>query len=208
MPAQIGLYAVPLALVGYALFGGSRLLVFAAAGSVAAVSAGVGTVLHPHGQSMSVTLTAALALRSCPAVGFPRGSLRRPRGQTLAPTHRFRSAGHSVTIRRPTTRPSATPSSAILQTPTARHACSRRSTRAATEPSFSWPIAAGDPTSQDALRWCREISAQPAAERKTKRTSNVAMTRAQLVRTTTRSSVVIQQRVQASAVPSRTIGAA
>jgi hypothetical protein len=62
VPAQIGLYAVPLALIGYALFGGSRLLVFAAAGSVAAVSAGVVTVLHPHGQSMSVTLTAALAL--------------------------------------------------------------------------------------------------------------------------------------------------
>ena len=41
VPAQTGLYAVPLALIGYALFGGSRLLVFAAAGSVAAVSAGV-----------------------------------------------------------------------------------------------------------------------------------------------------------------------
>jgi SulP family sulfate permease len=62
VPAQIGLYAAPLALVGYALFGGSRLLVFAAAGSVAAVSAGVITGLHPHSQSMTVTLTAALAL--------------------------------------------------------------------------------------------------------------------------------------------------
>jgi MFS superfamily sulfate permease-like transporter len=62
VPAQIGLYAAPLALVGYALFGGSRLLVFATAGSVAAVSAGVITGLHPHGQSMTVTLTAALAL--------------------------------------------------------------------------------------------------------------------------------------------------
>jgi len=62
VPAQIGLYAAPLALVGYALFGGSRLLVFAAAGSVAAVSAGVITGLHPHSQSMTVTLAAALAL--------------------------------------------------------------------------------------------------------------------------------------------------
>ena len=62
VPAQIGLYAAPLALIGYALFGGSRLLVFAAAGSVAAVSAGVITGLHPHSQSMTVTLTAALAL--------------------------------------------------------------------------------------------------------------------------------------------------
>jgi sulfate permease, SulP family len=62
VPAQIGLYAAPLALFGYALFGGSRLLVFAAAGSVAAVSAGVISGLHPHSQSMSVTLAAALAL--------------------------------------------------------------------------------------------------------------------------------------------------
>jgi SulP family sulfate permease len=38
------------------------LLVFAAAGSVAAVSANVVTGLHPHSQSMTVTLTAALAL--------------------------------------------------------------------------------------------------------------------------------------------------
>ena len=41
VPVQIGLYAAPLALIGYALFGGSKLLVFAAAGSVAAVSASV-----------------------------------------------------------------------------------------------------------------------------------------------------------------------
>ena len=62
VPAQIGLYAAPLALFGYALFGGSRLLVFAAAGSVAAVSANVITGLHPHSQSMSLTLAAALAI--------------------------------------------------------------------------------------------------------------------------------------------------
>jgi sulfate permease, SulP family len=62
VPAQIGLYAAPLALVGYALFGGSRLLVFAAAGSVAAISAGVIAGLHPHSQSMTVTLAAALAV--------------------------------------------------------------------------------------------------------------------------------------------------
>ena len=41
VPAEIGLYAAPLALVLYAMFGGSRLMVFAAAGSVAAVSASV-----------------------------------------------------------------------------------------------------------------------------------------------------------------------
>jgi MFS superfamily sulfate permease-like transporter len=38
VPAQVGLYAAPLALVGYALFGGSKVFVFAAAGSVAAVT--------------------------------------------------------------------------------------------------------------------------------------------------------------------------
>ena len=62
VPAQVGLYAAPLALIGYALFGGSRLLVFAAAGSVAAVSANVIAGLHSHSQSMTLTLTAALAL--------------------------------------------------------------------------------------------------------------------------------------------------
>ena len=36
VPVQVGLYAAPLGLVGYELFGGSRLAVFAAAGSVAA----------------------------------------------------------------------------------------------------------------------------------------------------------------------------
>jgi sulfate permease, SulP family len=62
VPAQIGLYAAPLALVGYALFGGSRLLVFAAAGSVAAISASVVSGLHPHNQGMAIELTAALAI--------------------------------------------------------------------------------------------------------------------------------------------------
>ena len=36
IPVQIGLYAPPLALIGYAVFGGSKLLVFAAATSSAA----------------------------------------------------------------------------------------------------------------------------------------------------------------------------
>ena len=62
VPAQVGLYAAPLALLGYAVFGGSRLLVFAAAGSVAAVSANVITGLHPPNQSVALTYTAALAL--------------------------------------------------------------------------------------------------------------------------------------------------
>jgi high affinity sulfate transporter 1 len=62
VPVQIGLYAAPLALIGYAMFGGSRLLVFAAAGSVAAVSASVVGNLSGGNQDTAVTLTAALAL--------------------------------------------------------------------------------------------------------------------------------------------------
>ena len=61
VPAQVGLYATPLALIGYALFGGSRLLMFGAAGSVAAVSAGVVSGLHGNSQQ-AVEYTAALAL--------------------------------------------------------------------------------------------------------------------------------------------------
>ena len=62
VPVQIGLYAAPLALIGYAMFGGSKLLVFAAAGSVAAVSASVVGALSGGDQSTAVTLTAALAI--------------------------------------------------------------------------------------------------------------------------------------------------
>jgi high affinity sulfate transporter 1 len=62
VPVQIGLYAAPLALIGYAMFGGSKLLVFGAAGSVAAVSASVVGNLSGGNQDTAVTLTAALAL--------------------------------------------------------------------------------------------------------------------------------------------------
>jgi high affinity sulfate transporter 1 len=62
VPVQIGLYAAPLALIGYAMFGGSKLLVFGAAGSVAAVSASVVGGLSGGDQDTAVTLTAALAL--------------------------------------------------------------------------------------------------------------------------------------------------
>ena len=64
VPVQIGLYAAPLALIGYALFGGSKLLVFAAAGSVAAVSAGVVGSLAGGDQDTAVLMTAALAIAS------------------------------------------------------------------------------------------------------------------------------------------------
>ena len=47
MPPETGLYAAPLALIGYAMFGGSRILVFAAAGSVAAITASNPTMTQP-----------------------------------------------------------------------------------------------------------------------------------------------------------------
>ena len=62
VPAQLGLYAAPLGLIGYALFGGSRLLVFGAAGSVAAVSASVVSGLDPGDTGEAVAFTSALAL--------------------------------------------------------------------------------------------------------------------------------------------------
>jgi SulP family sulfate permease len=61
VPVQIGLYAAPLALIGYAMFGGSKLLVFGAAGSVAAVSASVVGGLSGGDQDTAVALTIALA---------------------------------------------------------------------------------------------------------------------------------------------------
>jgi len=62
VPVQIGLYAAPLALIGYAMFGGSKLLVFAAAGSVAAISASAVGALSGGDQNTAVTMTAALAI--------------------------------------------------------------------------------------------------------------------------------------------------
>jgi high affinity sulfate transporter 1 len=62
VPVQIGLYAAPLALIGYAMFGGSKLLVFAVSGSVAAISASVVGELAGGDQDTAIALTAALAL--------------------------------------------------------------------------------------------------------------------------------------------------
>jgi MFS superfamily sulfate permease-like transporter len=62
VPSEIGLYAAPLALVMYAMFGGSKLMVFGAAGSVAAVSASVVSGLSGGDKDQAVALTAGLAL--------------------------------------------------------------------------------------------------------------------------------------------------
>lgn len=61
VPPEVGLYAAPLALVSYAIFGGSRVLVMATASSVAAVSAAVVGELATDAASF-VALTAALAI--------------------------------------------------------------------------------------------------------------------------------------------------
>ena len=62
VPVQVGLYAAPLALLAYALFGGSKLLVVSAAGAVAAMSASVVGQLAGGDQDTAVVLTAALAI--------------------------------------------------------------------------------------------------------------------------------------------------
>lgn len=62
VPVHIGLYAAPLALIGYAMFGGSKLLVFAVSGSVAAVSASIVGELSGGDQDTAIVLTATLAL--------------------------------------------------------------------------------------------------------------------------------------------------
>ncbi len=62
VPVQLGLYAAPLGLVGYALFGGSRMLVFGAAGSVAAISSSVVSHTAAGDPQKFATDTTALAL--------------------------------------------------------------------------------------------------------------------------------------------------
>ena len=61
VPVQMGLYAAPLALIAYALFGGSRLMVFAAAGATSAISASIVAGLSGGDQNLAITLTIALA---------------------------------------------------------------------------------------------------------------------------------------------------
>ena len=63
LPPEVGLYAAPLALLGYAIFGRSTALIVATSSSTAAVSASVIADLNSGGnQASAVTLSAALAL--------------------------------------------------------------------------------------------------------------------------------------------------
>jgi sulfate permease, SulP family len=63
LPPEVGLYAAPLALLGYAIFGRSTVLVVATSSSTAAVSASVILSVNNGGSSASaVSLSAALAL--------------------------------------------------------------------------------------------------------------------------------------------------
>ena len=63
LPPEVGLYAAPLALLGYAIFGRSTVLVVAASSSTAAISASVIAKMNGGGGTdTAVTLAAALAL--------------------------------------------------------------------------------------------------------------------------------------------------
>lgn len=62
VPPEIGLYAAPAALIAYAIFGGSRLLVVAGASAVSAVSAGIVGSLSTGSEEATIALTAALAV--------------------------------------------------------------------------------------------------------------------------------------------------
>jgi high affinity sulfate transporter 1 len=64
VPPEVGLYAAPAALLLYAMFGGSRLLVVAAASAVSAVSAGIVGGLSGGDEDAAIALTAALAVVS------------------------------------------------------------------------------------------------------------------------------------------------
>ena len=87
LPPEVGLYAAPLALLGYAIFGRSTVLVVAASSSTAAVSASVVAGLNDGGGADSaLTLSAALALFtgwcswpwvSCAWAGWPTSCPRR-----------------------------------------------------------------------------------------------------------------------------------
>jgi high affinity sulfate transporter 1 len=63
LPPEVGLYAAPLALLGYAIFGRSTILVVAASSSTAAVSASVIAEINAGGDATSaIELSAALAI--------------------------------------------------------------------------------------------------------------------------------------------------
>ena len=73
--AEVGLYAAPLALLAYAAFGGSKILVVAAAGAVAAISASVVGDLSGGDADQAIVLSSALALTTG-AVFVTAGLLR------------------------------------------------------------------------------------------------------------------------------------
>ncbi len=75
LPTQVALYATPLALIGYALFGGSKLMVFAVAGSVSAVTLNVVGSLGAGNQEKAAIFAAGLALMGG-AVLFAAGVLK------------------------------------------------------------------------------------------------------------------------------------
>jgi len=75
VPAEVGLYAAPLALLAYAVLGGSKVLVVAAAGAVAAISASIVGDLGGGDADQAIVLSSALALTTG-AVFVTAGLLR------------------------------------------------------------------------------------------------------------------------------------
>jgi MFS superfamily sulfate permease-like transporter len=62
VPAEVGLYAAPAALIAYAVFGSSRMLVVATASAVAAVSTGFVGEMSGGDEDAAVAPSAALAV--------------------------------------------------------------------------------------------------------------------------------------------------
>jgi MFS superfamily sulfate permease-like transporter len=62
VPAEVALYAAPAALIAYAVFNSSRMLVVATASAVAAVSAGIVGEMSGGDEKATVALSAALAV--------------------------------------------------------------------------------------------------------------------------------------------------
>lgn len=62
LPSEVGLYAAPAALIAYAVFGGSRLLVVAIASAVSALSAGIVGSLAAGDEEAAIALSAGLAV--------------------------------------------------------------------------------------------------------------------------------------------------
>jgi sulfate permease, SulP family len=91
LPAQAALFATPLTLLGYAVFGTSRQLAVSATSSTAALSATTVASIAAGDVDKYLALSAALALL-CGAVFVLAGLARLGRSQTLSPNRCSRAS--------------------------------------------------------------------------------------------------------------------